>query len=92
MHVVLWLQSVSRKLGGADHAEVSSLCMDIVRQLATRVGNSTHVLEAVGGISARYLAGNASTERALDCFSVALAATAEVQFCVAWKGSLCLLC
>jgi hypothetical protein len=60
-------------------AEAATTGLEMVRQLAARVANSTHVLEAVGGISARYLADTSSAERALDYFSVVLTASAGVR-------------
>ncbi|BDA44648.1 probable protein SEMI-ROLLED LEAF 2 at N-terminal half [Coccomyxa sp. Obi] len=51
---------------------MSGVCLGLVHQLASSVANSTHVLESIGGISARYLADDNAAEQATDCFMAAI--------------------
>lgn len=59
-------------------AGVSGTCLALVQQLAAAVGNSTHVLESVGGISARYASNDAAAEPATDCFMAAVRGVSRV--------------
>lgn len=59
-------------------AGMTGECLGLVHELAAAVGNSTHVLESVGGISARYLADNTTAEQATDCFMAAVQGVSRV--------------
>jgi len=57
---------------------LSGTCLALVQRLAAAVGNSTHVLESVGGISARYVSSDAAAEQATDCFMAAVRGVSRV--------------
>lgn len=59
-------------------AGMTGECLGLVHELAAAVGNSTHVLESVGGISARYLADDTTAEQATDCFMAAVRGVSRV--------------
>ena len=54
------------------------MCLGLVHHLAASVANSMHVLESVGGISARYLADDTAAEQATDCFMAAIRGVSQV--------------
>lgn len=60
------------------------MCLGLVHQLAASVANSTHVLESIGGISARYLANDNAAEQALDCFKAAIRGVSKVSNLAPW--------
>ena len=63
---------------------MSGVCLGLVHQLAASVANSMHVLESVGGISARYLADDTAAEQATDCFMAAIRGVSKVLQIVLW--------